>query len=375
MSIDSVVIDLGSYTIKAGFSDSQKLSPRIWFPSVVGRHRHKGAMIGVEQKDSYVGDEALSKRGILKLNYPIQSGYVTNWDDMEKIFHHTFYNEFRILPEERPVLLTESPLNPLNNKVKMAEIMFETFNIPSLYIANSAVLSLFASGLKTGVILDFGESVTSTVPIYEGHAIPHATIRLELGGKELTDYLMKITTSRGYCFTTTSEREIVRDIKEKLCYVALDFNDLMIIASSNSSLLEKSYNLPDGQCITWGNEFFRCPEVLFSPNFYGMESDGIHTNLFKSIMKCDNDIRNDLCENVFLSGGTSLLPGLVERLQKDINNIAPTMNFKVRDPLERKYSTLIGGNKLASLPDFEKMCISKGEWNETGYKIVEWKCY
>jgi actin-related protein len=302
MDVDALVIDNGSGWFKAGFAGDE--APRTVFPSLYGRRLNTTVMNGLE-KDFYVGEEAQIKRGCLNLRFPIQNGIITDFNDVEEIWKHTFYNELHVAPEEHPLLLTEPPNNPLVNREKMTQIMFETFSVPAMYVAIQAVLSIYATGRTTGIVVDSGDGVSHTVPIYEGHALPHAISCLKFAGRELTNYMLKLMIDSGYSVSGGAEREIFRDIKENICFVSIDFDKDMNAEKS----WDKSYELPDGNIIALGNERFRCPEALFQPNFFGSESAGIHELTFNSIRKCDIDIQKHMYGHIVLSGGTTMFEG------------------------------------------------------------------
>ena len=253
--------------------------------------------------------------------------------------------------------------------------MFETFNTPAMYLAIQAILSVYASGRGSAIIFESGEGVSHILPVFEGYTIPHSILRLDLGGCDLTDYLVKMLGDRGYSFATTAEREIVREIKENLCYVASDFKQEML-TTSRSSIIEKDYELPSGEVITIGDERFRCSEALFQPSLLEMRCAGIHKFCYDSILKCDMDVRKDMYANIVLSGGNTMFPGIGERMAKEITALAPpTIKIKVIAPPERKSSVWIGGSILASLSTFQQMCIRKQEYDESGPAIIHRKCF
>eukprot|EP01083_Nonionella_stella_P092215 258056_1 len=369
----ALVIDNGTGMIKAGFAGSSV--PQSIFASVIGRPKQKHMMLGMRHKDVYVGDEAQLKRGILSLKYPITHGVVTSWDDMERIWHHTLYNELHVDPEQHAILLTETPLNPKSNRQKMTECMFETFQVPAMYVAAGAILSLYASGRTTGIALDSGDGVTHIVPVYEGYSLPHAVQSLHIAGKDLSEYLITLCTERGYSFTTSGQREIARDIKEKVAYVAQDYEH-ELLRCSNSEDTMRIYELPDGNEIRIASERFRCAEAMFKPYLMGKESKGIHDLIYDAIHKCDIDIRRDLYNNVVLSGGNTMFEGLKERLMNELKSIAPSsVSVNIVAPTDRKYSVWIGGSILSSLTSFDECWITNDEYDECGSTIVHRKCF
>lgn len=379
----ALVLDNGSGMCKVGFAGDD--APSSVFPVLVGVPRLESAMIKMNQKSHYVGDEAQKMRGVLKLRFPMEHGIVTNWEDMERVWHHAFFNELRVNPEEHPILLTEAPLNPKVNRERMTQVMFETWNAQAVYVSLQAVLSLYASGRTTGLVLDIGDGVSHVVPVFAGYAMPHAILRLNLAGRDLTQYLARLLMERGITLSNAAEREIVRDIKEKLCYVAQDFDaELEAIEqrpkkmrlSEDHAENQAPYELPDGQVIAVGSERFRCPEALFHPQLVGKEMSGIHEISFQSVMMCDVDLRRELFGSIVLSGGTTMLPGIDQRLAKELAALTPAvMKVKVTAPPERKYSVWIGGSTLASLSTFRSRWISREEYNELGPGIVHTKCF
>ncbi|KAJ6245966.1 actin-42a [Anaeramoeba flamelloides] len=369
----AIVIDNGSEYTKAGFSGEDQ--PRSVFLTIVGRPRHVGIMVGNDQKAIYVGDEAQSKRGILAIKYPIEHGIVCNWNDMEAIWEHVFKKELSVDPEEHPVLLSEPPLNPKANREMLTQMMFETFNTPSMSLVSQALLSLYETGRTTGYVINIGSSVTSCVPIKEGHVLADASYPLDLGGRDLTRYLLKLLEEKGYCFSSSIPNRSLKEMKETLCYVSLDYEKELIKVSENNEPYEKKYELSSGIFLKLDRQRFGAPEPLFKPFLMGRQQDGIHKTTYNSINNCPKEIKNELFSNIVLSGGSSMFPGLDERLEMEITKFAPqNTKVKIIAPPERKYLSWIGGSILATLSKFQEMWISKEEYEEYGPTIIQKKC-
>ncbi|XP_065113485.1 uncharacterized protein [Paramisgurnus dabryanus] len=369
----AIVLDTGSGLMKAGFADQDL--PTSVFPTIIGHPKYEEVMSGGVDRELYVGHDAQHMRGVLTLKHPIKNGIVNNWDEMEMIWHHAF-QQLAVDPQDHPVLLTEAARNPVENRQRMIEVMFEVFNVPLTFVAMQAVLALYASGRTTGVVLDSGDGVSHCVPVFDGYCLPHAVQRFNLAGADVTSQLQKLLLDQGVRMQTSAELEIVREMKEKCCYVALDYESELRRGDTDSS--ELHYTLPDGRLVSLTTEPFRAPEILFRPELIGRDHYGMHESVFKSILQSDIDLRRSFVGNIVLSGGNTLLAGLPERLQYEIRHMVPVDlmdNVRVLSPKDRDFSVWCGGAVLSNLPLFSSAWISADEYEEFGPQIVFRKCF
>ncbi|CAD5218377.1 unnamed protein product [Bursaphelenchus okinawaensis] len=359
-----VVIDNGSGSIKAGFAGED--GPRVVFPNYVGATKHRRVMAGGLTKENLVGSDAQKYRGLLALKYPMEHGIVTDWNAMQQIWEFAYSSEqLNCNSSEHPVLLSEAPLNAVKNREKAMEIFFETFNVPAIHVQMQAVLSLYAAGRATGVVLDSGDGVTHSVPIYEGFAIEPAIQRIDVAGRDVTNYFKLLLRKEGHIFHRSNEFELVREMKESVCQV--------LPYSSNSSKDEslKAYTLPDGETIKVGRARFQAPEVLFRPEIVGLEYCGLSQCIVNSVKLSDTELRKELYSTILLSGGSTLFKGLGDRVLQDVlkQNPADT-KVRIAAPTERIHSTWTGGSILATLDTFRKIVRTKAQYENEGKNLA-----
>ena len=368
----NVVIDVGSGLVKAGFGGED--GPRSIFNTIVGTPKQVGLMVGMELKERYVGDDAISKYEIMNFSYPIQRGEVTDWDKFENLMHYLLYSEMKVVPEEVSILITESPRTSRENREKLTEILFETFNVKRLHIANSSMLGLFSYGKTSGLIVDSGFNITSTVPIYEGYPLSHASIRINIGGEDLSKNLLSmIQNNLDENYKDIKGRILADDIKEKLGYLLLNKDD-------DDDVKDVTYELPDGKKIDLSKELYKANEILFSPNEENEKEKGllsIKNMVIDSINKCDNEIKNDIKENICLTGGTTLLKNFPEKLKNELSESSEGTNFNLSAEQERLFSTWIGGSIVSSLDNFQFMWVNKKEYTDNGKNllVIDSKCF
>ncbi|KAL1565999.1 Actin-related protein 4 [Salvia divinorum] len=428
--VSAIVVDLGSHTCKAGYAGED--APKAVFPSVVGSidgmeiddadnaNMNSGSTPDSKSKGKskfYVGSQDLGyRRDHMEVLSPMKDGVVVDWDMVENIWDHALRKCLLIDPKEHPMLFAESCSNSQQQREKTAEIMFEKYQVPALFLAKNAVLTSFASGRATSLVVDCGGGSTTVAPVQDGYVLQKAVSTSPIGGDFLSDCLLKSLESKGlpikprYAFkrkevrpgefqivdldlpNTTesyklySQRVIVSDIKECVCRAP----DTPYDDTSYSNIPMTPYELPDGQTIEIGADRFKIPDILFNPSLAltipGMENSiettssahGLPQMVIESISKCDVDIRRELYSSILLSGGTASMQQLKERLEKDLLEESPqAARVKVLasgNATERRFSVWIGGSILASLGSFQQMWFSKSEFEEHGASYIQRKC-
>lgn len=378
-----IVSDNGTGYVKCGHAGRN--FPEHVFPAMVGRPiiRSQAKVGDIEVKDLMIGEEAALCRQMLEINYPMENGVVRSWEDMRHLWSYTFHEKMGLDPGNCKVLLTEPPLNPKTNREKMIQIMFEEYGFKGVYISIQAVLTLYAQGLLTGVVVDSGDGVTHICPVYDGFALAHLTRRLDIAGRDITRYLIKLLLLRGYAFNHTADFDTVREIKEKLCFVAYDIKQEEMLANDTTFNVE-SYTLPDGRVIKLGAERFSAPEAMFQPHLLGRDENGVAELLFNTIQSADVDTRSGLYKHIVLSGGSTMYPGLPSRLEREIKQLylervlkgdtQRLSKFKIRieDPPRRKHLVFDGGSVLADImKNNDSFWMTKAEYEEQGIRVLD----
>ncbi|MCQ2816224.1 MAG: rod shape-determining protein [archaeon] len=365
-SYATVIIDLGSGLIKAGFGGED--GPRSIFKSVVGVPIKPGLLVKMEQKERYIGNEAIEKVEIMNFVSPIKRGEVADWEKFETLLHYLFYNEMKIVPEEASILVTECPLTTKENRRKLSELLFETFNVERMHVANSSMLGLYSYGKSSGLIVDSGYNVTSTVPIYEGYPLAHASIKLNIGGEDLSKKLLEmITTTEKFanCYKGMKGLLLADKIKEEKGEICLD-NDI-----EEAETPEEKYTLPDGETIELSKELYEHCDELFNPT--DPSRDSIRKCVENSAEKCDPDIKESIKENICLTGGTTLLKNFPEKMRLELTS--DNSPFKIETMEERQFSAWIGGSIVSSLSNFQYMWVSKEEYDANKIDAIDSKCF
>jgi actin-related protein 2 len=374
-----VVCDNGTGFIKCGYCTSN--FPDYVFPCMVGRPliRSRAKVNNIEVQDIMVCDEAQKVRQMLEINYPVENGIVNNWEDMKHIYTYLFGpKKMNLNPHQAKILLTEAPLNPIKNRAKMLEVMLEHFEFHECSLAYQAILTLYAQGILTGVVVDIGDGVTHVCPVIDGFCLQNSIARLNIAGRDITRYLIRLLLLRGYVFNQTADFDTVQQIKEKLCYVAHDLEQERRLALDTTVLVE-TYTLPDGRTIKLSGERFEAPEVLFRPSLLGMEVSGVAEQVFKVINSAPMDDRRKLYKQIVLSGGTTMYPGFCTRLELELEKLYEKHILKgqsdksaknvicIEAPPRRKNMVFLGGAVYANLvKDTPTQWISRRDFQEQG---------
>jgi centractin len=360
-----IIIDIGTSSIKAGLSGQEK--PSLIFPNYFGEMKYSKSVGSWKDDDKkhIIGNDCNKYFGVVKLKYPLSHGIFNNSEDISSIFEYIYSNLDMSITEikEHPVLIAEPLLNPQENRRNIAKVLFDTYKIEQIFFASQPILSLFSTSSTSGAVLESGDGVTQSCIIYEGYTIPGSYKRINLGGKEVTEYLQYLLNKKGHELRNSDGFQITKKIKEELCE---------IYSPENENKLEpKNYTLPDDSILEIGDERRLAPEILFNPLIREYEYPGIQEILAESINKTNVDLKLQLYGSILLSGGNTNIKGMKERIYKEIKKLAPKKaKIRLHTPSNPENCCWIGGNIISSLEISKEMWISVKEYMEKGENIL-----
>lgn len=412
--LPAVVIDNGTGYTKMGYAGNS--GPQFVLPTLISSRSSVGpSQSGSggyrgDDLDFRIGDEAaaMSKSHAQTLHYPIRHGQIENWDLMESYWQHCLFRYLRCDPALHPVLLTEPPLNAPENREYTAEIMFESFNVPRLYIAVQAVLALAASWMDaaaapagtnplTGCVVDSGDGVTHIIPVVEGYAIGSAIKHVPLAGRQVTMMMQQLLRERPdlkHLIHPDESLDVARRVKEDACYVCPDLPREFAKFDLDPAKIVRTFSLSSGQGLTVGHERFLAPEVFFNPEMLATTTASNQQSppplpqlVDDAIQACPIDCRRALYGNIVLSGGSTMFRDFGKRLQRDLRTLvddrlaytvaleavnksssgAPAVNVVAHR--NQRYAVWAGGSLFASMPQFATFCTSRQDYEEHGPSI------
>lgn len=371
LSAATVVIDNGSHTLKLGLAGEE--APRTAVPSIIGHSRAPELETALDKPDYCVGEKALRRRGLLNLQRPLRDRRIVDFEGMEKLWHHTFYEVLQAEPTRHACLLAVNASYTPSDREKCAEIIFEAMGCPALYLGDQTVLGLYAAGYTKGVALDCGHGGTHIAPVYEGYVSPYKRGHSPVAGERITHRLQQLLVARGLTFSSIRDEQTVQAIKEHQCRISLDFASETREFTERLRSKQVDYTLPDGQRISLGDELISAAEVLFSPE------EG-ESGLAELVGNChaaeENDMHRSLFENIVVFGGSTLLPNFTERLCSALKELpVPPGNFSIVAPVAREFAPWFGGSVFASLAPLASMWVGRKEYEEQGPRILREKFF
>lgn len=396
----AVVIDNGTGFTKMGYSGNYE--PQFIIPtyiSVASDKKVTNKDTEIADLDFFIGNEAQEKRPNYNVDYPIRHGLVENWDNMERLWSRCIYQYLKCDPEEHAMLLTEPPLNTPENREYTAEVMFETFNVPALYIAVQAVLALCASlltkadkkqGGLTGTVIDSGDGVTHVIPVFEGYVIGSCIKHIPLAGRDITNFIVQMLRDRNENLPPDQALDIAKKIKEQHSYICPDIVKEFQKFDSDPTKI-KQYRGMDKAAnkefvIDIGYERFLAPEMFFDPEIFSSDfTDPLPVVVDQTVQACPIDTRRALYNYITLSGGSTMFKHFTKRLERDVRKIVSTRHELMEQKFQtsakkvdvnvvshpfQRFAVWFGGGVLASQPHFLQHFHTREQYKEYGPRIA-----